>query len=113
MTNANMKLVMLDVTMEDVLENPSQHLDVGEHIVKRVVKLRELEDELNGTSCTSLLSIVLKYAVRVSSAGKLYCYSDIIRSRNEIVKGYAVDARLFHFAKGYAMASRLQRSYDV
>ncbi|KAF8350925.1 NUDIX hydrolase domain-like protein [Amanita rubescens] len=46
MTNANMKLVLLDVTMEDALENPGQHLDVGEHIVKRVVKLQKLEDEL-------------------------------------------------------------------
>jgi ADP-ribose pyrophosphatase len=58
MTNANMKLVMLDVIMEDVLENHSQHLDVGEHIVTKVVKLQKLEDELKGTSCTSLLSML-------------------------------------------------------
>ena len=31
-------------------------------------------------------------------------------SRNETVKGYAVDARLFHFAKGYTVAMRLQES---
>ncbi len=59
MTNANMKLVLLDVTMEDALETPDQHLDVGEHIVKRVVKLQKLEDELKGTDGDSLLSIVL------------------------------------------------------
>jgi len=74
MTNANMKLVMLDVIMEDVLENHSQHLDVGEHIVTKVVKLQKLEDEL----------------------------------KEYDRQGYAVDARLFHFAKGYAMATRLQ-----
>lgn len=65
MTNANMKLIMLDVIMEDVLENHSQHLDVGEHIVKRVVELQKLEDELKGTSRTFLLSMLSKYTVRV------------------------------------------------
>lgn len=31
-----------------------------------------------------------------------------IRSWNDTVKGCAVDARLFHLAKGYAVATRLQ-----
>jgi len=79
MTNANMKLVLLDVTMEDALENPGQHLDVGEHIVKRVVKLQKLEDEL----------------------------------KEYHRQGCAVDARLFHLAKGYAMATKLQEVIGV
>lgn len=59
MTNANMKLILLDVTMEDALEAPSQHLEDGEYIVRRVIKLQKLEDELKGTSENSLLSIML------------------------------------------------------
>lgn len=85
MTNANMKLIMLDVTMEDVLEIHSQHLDVGEHIVKRVVKLQKLEDELKGTSRTSLLSMLWKYIVRVWSAGKVHWHLDIM-SYNKLLR---------------------------
>jgi ADP-ribose pyrophosphatase len=71
MTNANMKLVVLEVLMEGQLEIPDQHLDIGEHIVRRVVELRKLESEL--------------------------------QEYNR--KGYSVDARLFHLATGYTMAS--------
>lgn len=46
MTNANMKLVILDVRLEDKLEVPVQKLDAGEFIVKRVVELAKLEEEL-------------------------------------------------------------------
>lgn len=48
MTNANMKLVILDVRLEDKLEVPVQKLDAGEFIVKRVVELAKLEEELIG-----------------------------------------------------------------
>ncbi|KAF8635119.1 hypothetical protein AX17_004031 [Amanita inopinata Kibby_2008] len=74
MTSANMMLVVLDVIMKDKLETPTQHLDVGEHIIKRVVSLETLESELQEYSR----------------------------------KGYSVDARLFHFATGYAMAKKLK-----
>ncbi|KAK2467112.1 hypothetical protein APHAL10511_001370 [Amanita phalloides] len=46
MTNANMKLVLLDVVMENGLETPNQHLAAGEHIVRRVIELTKLEKEL-------------------------------------------------------------------
>jgi len=46
MTNANMKLVTLNVLLPDKMEHPNQKLDAGEHIVKRVVELAKLHDEL-------------------------------------------------------------------
>jgi hypothetical protein len=46
MTNANMKLVVVDVPFEDKLELSQAHLDPGEFIVKRIVQLEKLYDEL-------------------------------------------------------------------
>ncbi|KAJ6500344.1 NUDIX hydrolase domain-like protein [Mycena sanguinolenta] len=46
MTNANMKLVALNVELADKMETPEQKLDAGEFIVKRVVELSKLSDEL-------------------------------------------------------------------
>jgi ADP-ribose pyrophosphatase len=48
MTTANMKLVTVSVSFEGQLETPIQKLEEGEHIVKRVVPLDELNAELNG-----------------------------------------------------------------
>lgn len=54
MTTANMKLVMLNVTLEDILETPAPKLDAGEFIVTRVVEIAKLNDELKGKfSCGS------------------------------------------------------------
>ncbi|KAF8204058.1 NUDIX hydrolase domain-like protein [Pholiota molesta] len=47
MTNANMQLAVISVTMEDKLETPVPQLDAGEHIVTRVVELAHLQDALN------------------------------------------------------------------
>jgi ADP-ribose pyrophosphatase len=46
MTTANMKLVIVSVVLEDKMENPDAKLDVGESIVKRIVELATLNDEL-------------------------------------------------------------------
>jgi hypothetical protein len=46
MTNANMKLVLLGVTLPGELEAPAQKLDSGEFIIRRVVELSKLSDEL-------------------------------------------------------------------
>jgi len=48
MTNANMKLVIVDVPFEAQLESPRANLDDGEFIVKKVVQLTELNDKLKG-----------------------------------------------------------------
>jgi len=46
MTNANMRLVILSVSLDDKMEAPDAKLDAGEFIVKRVVELDKLSDEL-------------------------------------------------------------------
>ncbi|KAG8972369.1 hypothetical protein FRC05_010080 [Tulasnella sp. 425] len=45
MTNANMKLVVVRVLLDDYPSSPEQKLDEGEHIVRRVVELESLMDE--------------------------------------------------------------------
>jgi ADP-ribose pyrophosphatase len=49
MTNANMKLVVLSVLLDDKMETPVAKLDAGEFIITRVVELSKLNDELKGT----------------------------------------------------------------
>jgi ADP-ribose pyrophosphatase len=48
MTNANMKLVLANVALEDKLSLPKQKLDDGEFIVPRVIELTKLHEELRG-----------------------------------------------------------------
>lgn len=43
-----MKLVVATVLFEDQLETPESKLDTGEFIIKRVVELARLNDELKG-----------------------------------------------------------------
>ncbi|KAI5121949.1 hypothetical protein M0805_002020 [Coniferiporia weirii] len=73
MTTANMKLIVLGVTFPDQLELSEAKLEDGEHIVKRVVDLTKLYDELQEYD----------------------------------KKGFAVDARLSHFASGLNLAKQL------
>ncbi|KAK0210462.1 NUDIX hydrolase domain-like protein [Desarmillaria ectypa] len=92
MTNANMKLVVLNVTLEDAMEYPGAKLEAGEFIVKRVIELRKLNRELQG-----------KYWLQLTSLR-----TDYIPSLDYSEKGFVVDARLSHFAAGYAMAERVR-----
>lgn len=46
MTNANMKLVVLSVVLDDKMEIPEAKLEVGEFIVTKVVELAKLKTEL-------------------------------------------------------------------
>ncbi|KAF9052733.1 NUDIX hydrolase domain-like protein [Panaeolus papilionaceus] len=48
MTNANMQLVVLSVTLDDQLESPKPNLEAGEHIVTRVIEMSKLKEELQG-----------------------------------------------------------------
>ena len=48
MTTANMKVVMLSVVFPDQIELSDAKLDEGEYIVKRVVEITRLKDELDG-----------------------------------------------------------------
>jgi len=42
MTNANMKLVILDVPLDGEMESPEQNLEAGETITRRVVEVANL-----------------------------------------------------------------------
>lgn len=59
MTTANMKLVVLNVDLADKMETPEQKLESGEFIVKRVVELSKLNEELKGGSLIPLVHRVL------------------------------------------------------
>ena len=58
MTTTNMQVVTLNVALADKLETPDPKLDEGEFIVKRVVPLSELYQELKGVSYTRLMQFV-------------------------------------------------------
>jgi len=49
MTNANMKLVILDVPLNREMESPEQNLEAGETITRRVVEVAKLYGVLKGT----------------------------------------------------------------
>jgi len=44
-----MQLAVLSVDLEDKMETPKPKLEVGEHIVTRIVELSRLQYELEGT----------------------------------------------------------------
>jgi ADP-ribose pyrophosphatase len=46
MTNANMQLVTVEVEVDDHLKMPEPKLDAGEFIVKRVIQISKLNEEL-------------------------------------------------------------------
>ncbi|THH09227.1 hypothetical protein EW145_g2181 [Phellinidium pouzarii] len=58
MTSANMKLVVLGVTFPGKLELRDAKLDDGEHIVKRIVELTKLYDELREYDKKVLYSVI-------------------------------------------------------
>lgn len=58
MTNANMKLVIVDVPFPDQLETYDQKLDAGEFITRRVVELSHLSEEFKGMRRSALLVLV-------------------------------------------------------
>jgi ADP-ribose pyrophosphatase len=53
MTTANMKLVIVGVSFPGELELPEQKLEPGESIVRRVVELAKLGDEIKGLQYSS------------------------------------------------------------
>jgi len=48
MTGANMHLVTVDIRLPPGAPEPEPHLDEGEHIVKRLVAIDELDAVLQG-----------------------------------------------------------------
>lgn len=73
MTNANMKLVMVDVPFKDNLIVSDQKLESGEFITRRVVELSKLADEFKSMSVFPVLSVrtdlrLIEYDEKVSAA---------------------------------------------
>lgn len=53
-----MKTVILDVPVSSIHDElPQQHLDAGEHIVRRIVPLEDLKRTLNGESFLQAFSL--------------------------------------------------------
>ena len=77
MTNANMKLVTVDVPFPDKLETYEQKLDAGEFIVKRVVELDKLVDILTGAPLRSNGAFTNRNCYfRVLRAGKHHSFTE-------------------------------------
>lgn len=93
MTNANMKLVALKVLLDDYPSSPKPKLEDGEHIVKRVIELNSLHQELKGTdSCLSFSDSQTEISLTAYEA-----------------RGFAIDARLAHFASGWELAREFSK----
>jgi ADP-ribose pyrophosphatase len=108
MTNANMKLVVLGVNLDDKMEAPDPKLDAGEFIVKRVVELAKLYDELKGIHLSTLFVDCAYPAYCKFQRITRKCEHDlpglVLANSSYILQGFVVDARLSHFASGYEMA---------
>ena len=98
MSSANMKLAVLKVLVPDTPSSPKQKLEDGEHIVRRVVELAKLKDELAGALFLSqpIDCSLIRVSLTRALAGAEY-----------EKKGYVVDARLSHFAIAWDMARKI------
>lgn len=88
-----MKLVALKVLVADHPSSPKAKLEQGEHIVKRVIELDSLNDELKGefhAYCVCFLRLLMI----------LPAYE---------ARGFTVDARLAHFASGWELANKFNK----
>lgn len=93
MTNANMKLVTVDVPFPDKLETYEQKLDAGEFIVKRVVEIAKLAEEFKGDD----------------SSDPHFREANYPQNTEYEKKGYVVDAKLAHLAAGWELAHKLAK----
>jgi ADP-ribose pyrophosphatase len=95
-----MKLVTIDVKLTEEDPEPEAKLDEGEHIVKRVVEVKDLWKTLEGQSISQNKSnhnMFTTYA--------LLPFPDALLEYNE--KGFILDARLSHFAYGMHLTQEL------
>lgn len=78
MTTANMKLVTVEVLLDNQLESPDQHLDEGEAIVRRVIALDDLNSELKCTSLLRYLSYHIFIVTTLAYSEKVGCQYTIL-----------------------------------
>lgn len=104
-----MKLVALNVDIKEG-EEPAQKLDEGEHIVKKVVELDKLLEELEGEwqhVCRDLTITNTNPALLFASlrTARYVCIPMWHRAPlTDVTAGFVIDARLHHFAAGWSMA---------
>ena len=88
MTTATMKTVILDVPVASIHGHlPPQHLDVGEHITRRIVPLNDLKQVLSGE------------ALRQYDDTRAHRSASLVYG----ARGAAIDAKLSHFADGWEL----------
>lgn len=96
MTTATMQTVILDVPVSSIHDDmPRQNLDEGEHIVRRIVPIDDLNDILRGWFSTFTMHTTATHC------GSNYLHLDYA------AKGCAIDARLSHFALSWNLSQRL------
>jgi len=107
-------MVTLAVNLEDKMETPAQNLEPGEFIVRRVVELSKLKDELAGKHRVlenTDLSRFLIYVTKRMMPRYTYIFIALIGQKETVLtrnlQGCIVDARLSHFADGLALAARI------
>lgn len=115
-----MQVVTLNVALADKLETPEPKLEEGEFIVKRVVPLSRLYQELKGVPYTqyratyAVISLVDYGRVRekrgeefssldIEVSATSEADSNMIRPQN-----FMVDARLMHIAAGFDLAEKIR-----
>lgn len=98
LTNANMVLCTVRVKLSESDPEPKQKLDEGEHIIKRVVEVKELYNVLLGP-----------FHSRVCAASLADKSASLLWKLDYNKKGFTIDARLAHWAMGYHMATRFDK----
>ncbi|KAG5643899.1 hypothetical protein DXG03_009470 [Asterophora parasitica] len=111
MTNANMKLIVLDVELPDKMEYPEQKLEAGEFITTHVVELAKLDTELKGRVLSSFRCHLVIQQSLIRQNMQARHVNQVVTSEYLpmiLLQGFFVDARLSHFASGYALARSLK-----
>lgn len=101
-----MKLVVLSKTFPGDLELSEAKLDEGEHIVKRVVPLSKLYEELQGTLEVCRENDESDRSIRIRSKGEPKRLVNLTIHLT-LLQGFVVDAKLFHLAAGLDLAKSI------
>lgn len=93
-----MVLCTVRVKLSESDPEPKQKLDEGEHIIKRVVEVKELYNVLLGP-----------FHSQVWVASLADTSVSLLLNKDYNKKGFTIDARLAHWAMGYHMATRFDK----
>lgn len=90
MTNANMRLVIVSVTLEDKMETPQAHPDAGEFIVTRVVELSQVRQSV----CACLYRLEYGFQLSNELKGEELSVHDDLNDSNSIHTAYDTKVKL-------------------